>query len=54
MIQKLVFDKASAQNFDQAQPMQKQLPIRNRGLLLQIEIVGYWRSQKPTFESRWV
>ena len=31
MIQELVFDKVSAQNFDQAQPAQKWPPIRNRG-----------------------
>ena len=31
VIQNLVFDKASAQNFDQAEPVQKQAPIRNRG-----------------------
>ncbi len=31
MIQESVFGKACAQNFDQAQPVQKAPPIRNRG-----------------------
>src|SRR5581483_1539418 len=45
MIQESAFGKACAQNFDQAQPMQKVPPIRNRGHFLQIESLGCRRSQ---------
>jgi len=51
MIQESVFGKACAQNFDQAKPVQKWLPIRNRGHFLQIESLGCGRSQKPILES---
>src|SRR5690242_16669373 len=45
MIQESVFGKACAQNFDQAQPVQKVLPIRNRGQFWQTESLGCRRSQ---------
>jgi hypothetical protein len=40
------------QSRDQAKPMQKWLPIRNRGPFLQIRRLGCRRSQKLIFESR--